>query len=105
LAAAVLQAYISVWMTVWCLQAGQRWLDERRGWLRYLADSSYWTYLVHLPVVFAIQFQLVDWDAGWPVKWVVSVLATLGACLVSYHFAVRGTVLGRVLNGKSGRRV
>ena len=68
---AVLQAYVSVWMTVWCLQAGQAWLNARLGWLRYLSDGSYWTYLVHLPVVFAIQFQLLDWDAGWPIKWAI----------------------------------
>jgi len=104
LAAALLQAYISVWMTVWCLRAAQAWLDTRRGWLRYLADGSYWTYLVHLPVVFAIQFQLLDWEAGWLLKWAVSVLATLIVCLASYHFAVRGTVLGRVLNGRLRRR-
>lgn len=105
LTAALLQAYISVWMTVWCLQAGEAWLNVRRGWLRYLSDGSYWTYLVHLPVVFAIQFQLLDWDAGWMQKWAVSVVATLTACLASYHFAVRGTALGRLLNGKPGRPI
>lgn len=101
---AVLQAYISVWMTVWCLQAGQACLNARRGWLRYLSDGSYWTYLVHLPVVFAIQFQLLDWDARWPLKWAISVLLTLTACLASYQLAVRRTVLGRLLNGEPGRR-
>lgn len=100
LLAAVLQAYISVWMTVWCLQTAQSRLNARLGWLRYLSDGSYWTYLVHLPVVFGVQFPLLDWDAGWPLKWTVSVVTTLTACLISYHFAVRGTALERVLNGK-----
>lgn len=104
LLAAVLEAYISVWMTVWCLSVGQAWLNTPIRWLRYLSDGSYWTYLVHLPVVFAIQFQLLDWNVPWPFKWAVSVLATAGACLASYQFAVRGTALGRVLNGKPGRQ-
>lgn len=104
LLAAVLQAYISVWMTVWCLRAGQAWLNTPIRWLRYLSDVSYWTYLVHLPVVFAIQFQLLDWNAPWPFKWAVSVLGTSGACVASYQFAVRDTALGRALNGKLRRR-
>lgn len=104
LLSALLQAYISVWMTMWCLHAGQAWLNASNRWLRYMSDGSYWTYLVHLPVVFAIQFQLLDWDAGWPIKWAVSVLAVLAACLASYHLAVRNTPLGRILNGKLGSR-
>jgi peptidoglycan/LPS O-acetylase OafA/YrhL len=102
--AAVLEASISVWMTAWCLLAGREWLQAHRGWLRYLSDGSYWTYLVHLPVVFAIQFALLDWEAGWVVKWAVSVAGTLVVCLGSYQLAVRGTAVGRLLNGSGVRR-
>ena len=96
---AVLEAYISVWMTVWCLQVGRRWLNRETPWLRYVSDSSYWTYLVHLPVVFALQFLLIDWTAGWVTKLTVSTIATLGICLTTYQLAVRGRAIGRLLNG------
>ncbi len=39
---------------------------ESQAW-RYVADSSYWIYLVHLPVVVWLQI----WVAQWPLSWVV----------------------------------
>jgi glucan biosynthesis protein C len=100
LGAAALQACVSVWMTLWSLQAGSIWLNMQVGWLRYLSDASYWTYLVHLPVLFAVQYQLLDLELPWPIKWGIGVGVTLAICLGSYHLAVRRTWLGRLLNGK-----
>lgn len=97
---AALQACVSVWMTLWCLQAGDAWLNTQIGWLRYLADSSYWTYLVHLPLLFAVQIAIMDWDLAWPFKLTITLVATLAVCLLSYHIAVRHTLLGQLLNGK-----
>jgi len=101
---AVLQAYLSVWLTLWLLQAGHCWMNAHSRWLRYLSDGSYWTYLVHLPVVFAVQYLLLDWEANWFIKWTVSVLSTITLCLASYQFGVRGRLLDRVLNGRIGAR-
>lgn len=95
-----LQACVSVWMTLWCLQAGDAWLSTKIGWLRYLADSSYWTYLVHLPLLFAVQIAIMDWDLAWPFKLTISLVVTFAVCLLSYQFTVRHTLLGRLLNGK-----
>jgi glucans biosynthesis protein C len=108
LAMAALQACVSVWMTLWCLQAGRSWINVPIRWLRFLSDASYWTYVVHLPILFAIQYRLMDWSLPWPLKWAFSVLVTLAACLASYRFAVRGTLVGRLLNGRvqhSGARL
>ncbi len=100
LVSAALQACVSVWMTLACLQAGSAWLNVRVGWLRYLSDASYWTYLVHLPVLFAVQYPLLDWDLAWPIKWAITMAVTLAVCLGSYHLAVRKSFLGRMLNGR-----
>lgn len=97
--AAVPAACVSVWMTACCLGVGRIWLDVRLGWLQYLAESSYWTYLVHLPVVFAVQLRLLDWAMPWWVKWGISVTVTMTVCLLSYHLVVRERWLGRLLNG------
>lgn len=94
---AVLEAYISVWMTCSCLVAGRLCLNRSHVLLRYLADASYWIYLVHLPVLFAIQYGLMDLDWPWGSKFATAVLATLGICLLSYHGLVRATVLRKVL--------
>ena len=99
-AMAALQACVSVWMTLWCLQVGSVWMNAGVRWLRYLSDASYWTYLVHLPILFAVQYRLMDLDLVWPAKWAISVFVTLALCLGSYHLIVRGTFVGRMLNGK-----
>lgn len=97
---AALEAYAGLWMTLWCLLAGKRWLDKRNATMRWLADASYWTYLVHLPLLFAIQYQLLDVPLHWTAKFAIAVLATFSVSLASYQLLVRHTVVGRLLNGK-----
>jgi glucan biosynthesis protein C len=94
---AVLEAYLSVWMTVVCLIAGKSLLDRSNAVLRYFSDASYWIYLAHLPILFAIQYRLLDVELPWSIKFAISVLTTFGICLLSYHLLVRRTLLGAFL--------
>lgn len=96
-ARAFLEATSGFWMTLVCLVYGKRWLDRSHRILRYVSDASYWVYLVHLPILFAIQYPLLDVDWPWGMKFAVSTLATFAACLLSYHVLIRGTRLGRLL--------
>ena len=97
---AALQAYAGLWLTLCSLQAGKQWLNGRSGVMRYLADASYWVYLVHLPILFAIQYRLLDVVGGWPTKFAVSVLATSLLALASYQLLVRHTFMGKLLGGR-----
>jgi peptidoglycan/LPS O-acetylase OafA/YrhL len=67
---------------------------------RYLADSSYWLYLAHLPIVFFLQaaLALVPWH--WAVKFPLILAISLTVLFASYHYLVRPTWLGQVLNGR-----
>lgn len=96
---AALEAYAGLWLTLCCLQAGRTWLSGRSRVMRYLADASYWIYLVHLPLLFAIQYRLLDVDAAWQWKAALSMLATSLLALGSYQLFVRNTFIGRLLNG------
>lgn len=96
-----LQAYIGYWMTLVCIIFGQRWLDAHHGFLRYIADASYWVYLIHLPLIFAIQIPLMDVNLHWSVKFSLSICATLSIAFLTYHLFVRGRFLGKFLNGSS----
>ena len=96
---ALLEAAAGLWMTLWCLLAGKRWLDKKRATMRWLADASYWVYLVHLPLLFAIQYRLLDVPLHWTAKFTVSVLTTFALSLVSYQLLVRHTMVGTLLNG------
>jgi glucans biosynthesis protein C len=101
LALAVLEAYISVWMTLVCLVAGRALLNRSNRVLRYLADASYWTYIIHLPVLFAIQYALMDLDWHWGLKFSVALIATSGICLLSYPLVVRGRFLTALVGSRA----
>ena len=92
---AALEACLSVWLTVLCLLAGQRLFNRPNAVLRYLAQSAYWTYLLHLPLLFALQFLLMDAELAWPLKFAAASFGTLGLCLLSYQLLVRHTPLRR----------
>ena len=92
---AALEAFLSVWLTVLCLLAGQRLLDRPSPVLRYLSQGAYWTYLLHLPLLFVIQYRLMDLEMAWPLKFMLASTATLALCLLSYQVMVRHTPMRR----------
>lgn len=98
---ATLQAYAGFWLTLCCLRAAESWLDQPNRVMRYLADASYWVYLVHLPILFAIQYQLLDIAMIWPLKFAVSVLGTCMLAFGSYQLIVRRRWIGRMLNSSA----
>ena len=67
---------------------------------RYLADASYWIYIVHLPLVMAAQVVVKDWPLVWPVKLAIVVVGVMVVCLASYELMVRHGMMGRWLNGR-----
>jgi peptidoglycan/LPS O-acetylase OafA/YrhL len=87
-------------ITGFCLQ---RLSEPGKVW-RYLADASYWMYLVHLPLVMALQVVVMDWPLHWTIKFPSIVMVTFGLVLVSYRYCVRGTFIGAWLNGRSPPR-
>jgi peptidoglycan/LPS O-acetylase OafA/YrhL len=71
---------------------------------RYLADASYWIYLAHLPLVMALQVALarLDWPALLKFPLLLAIVFTIP--LASYHWLVRYSFIGAVLNGRRNRR-
>jgi peptidoglycan/LPS O-acetylase OafA/YrhL len=71
---------------------------------RYIADSSYWLYLVHLPLVMALQAMVVRLD--WPAE--AKILIVLGIAFplmfASYELMVRHSFIGAILNGRRAPR-
>jgi glucan biosynthesis protein C len=67
---------------------------------RYLADASYWIYIVHLPLVMVGQVLIQDWDVVWPVKLTVVVVGVLAVSIASYELLIRHSFMGRWLNGR-----
>lgn len=68
--------------------------------LRFVSDSSYWLYLIHLPLVVAMQVALEDVPAPALLKFTGIVLVSSVIMLATYRFCVRYTIIGIVLNGR-----
>lgn len=104
-----LVAITSLALTTWLFVFGLtglfvRYLAKPSPVGRYVADASYWFYLVHLPLVAWGTGLLasVSWPAG--VKYLVVLGGVVAICWLTYDFAVRPTVVGAALNGRRYRR-
>jgi len=89
----------------WCwifglIGCAVRYLSAPSPRRRYLADSSYFLYLMHLPVLalFAAWWNPLPWH--WTIKYPLQIVATLVVLLLSYNYLVRSTLIGATLNGR-----
>lgn len=73
--------------------------------VRYVADSSYWMYLFHLPVVVWLQVAVAELSLHWSLKLVLISTITLCLSLWTYDLFVRSTFIGWTLNGRRRERV
>ncbi|MES1200537.1 MAG: acyltransferase family protein, partial [Pseudomonadota bacterium] len=83
--------------------AAMRFLSARNCAVRYVSDASYWIYIVHLPIVMALQ--ILVWPLNWPweAKYALILCGTLSAALLTYQIMVRYTFIGAILNGRKTR--
>ena len=68
--------------------------------LRYLSESSYWVYVIHLPLVFFIPAFFHQSEMNLLIKFLINSAIVTAACFVSYHYLVRKTFIGKFLNGR-----
>ena len=91
--------------TCWVLILGISGVSERlftraNPVVRYMVDASYWIYLMHPPLTIFIPSLFRGWNVWGIVKMPVMIVLVTVVLLVIYHFAVRGTGLGVLLNGR-----
>jgi glucan biosynthesis protein C len=77
-----------------------RWLRSPHPVLGYLADSSYWVYIVHMPLTIGFGALLFGLPLPAGVKMLANIGATTLVCLATYQLMVRHTAVGALLNGK-----
>jgi peptidoglycan/LPS O-acetylase OafA/YrhL len=71
--------------------------------VRYVSDSAYWLYLVHLPLIIAAQHLVRDWPLPAVAKFLLITAAATAFLLWTYGAFVRYTRIGRFLNGPRER--
>lgn len=103
LAGNCLQATFAWLMTFGSIGLFRRLLSSENKILRYISDSSYWLYLVHLPLVILAQWLVRDWPLPAFVKFAGVTIVISAFLLLTYAYGVRYTFLGRLLNGPRTR--
>ncbi|WP_323815023.1 acyltransferase family protein [Cellvibrio sp. NN19] len=83
----------------------KQFFDRPRKVVRYLADSSYWLYLVHLPIVIFLQIAFAELPLHWLTKLMSISLLTIVISIVIYDALIRSTFVGTILNGKRKQRL
>lgn len=101
----IIQVSFTWLMTFGLMGLFSRFFNKERYWMRYISDSSYWLYLLHMPVMFIVQGWIQDWQLPAIVKFIFVIVVVTGFCLLTYQFMVRYTFIGTFLNGKRTRPV
>jgi glucans biosynthesis protein C len=96
-------------LTIWTMAfavigIALRFLSGFSATRRYIADASYWLYLIHPPIIIALQVAVSRLDWPWPAKYATILLIAFPVMFASYQFLVRYSFIGTVLNGRRIRR-
>ena len=68
--------------------------------LKYLSDSSYWIYIVHTIFLSFIPSLFYHIEMNVFLKFFINAFIVTLLCFLSYHYLVRKTLIGKLLNGK-----
>ena len=101
---------LSYALTMWSLVfltigVFRKFCSRPNAFVRYVADSSYWMYLIHLPVVVWLQVAVAELPLNWSLKLAFVSTMTIALSLLTYDLFVRSTFIGWLLNGRRRERV
>ena len=77
-----------------------RFIKRESPLLRLLSDSSYWVYIIHLPVLLVFQYFVKDLAMPAEAKFAIVLCSTMAIGILSYQIMVRYSFVGAILNGR-----
>ena len=99
--AAVIVHGLCTWTLIYLfIGSALRFFDHESPWILYTSQSSYWVFLVHLPVVCFAGWWLVQFDLPAVVKFLGVTGFTTAVCFITYHYWVQKTWISDFLNGR-----
>ena len=97
---------VTMWSLVFLtIGVFQKLCQKPKVFVRYVADSSYWMYLIHLPMVIWLQVAVAELPLHWSLKLALISTVTITIALLTYDLFVRSTCIGWLLNGRRRDRV
>lgn len=98
---AVIANGLCTWALIYFfLGLAQRFFDRESPWIQYVSQSSYWVYLVHMPLVCLAGWWLVQFDLPAALKFLLACGFTAALAFLSFHYGVQKTWLGVFLHGR-----
>ena len=91
--------------TTWCailflILLFKKCLSKQTALGRYIADSSYFIYLLHFPIQLSIAYYLRERIESALLCFSICLIGSVVICFLLYHFTCRGTVIGTLLSGR-----
>jgi peptidoglycan/LPS O-acetylase OafA/YrhL len=102
--ATVLQPAYAWTMSLGLIGAFHRFFRNPSPTVSWLADASYWMYLIHVPLVMVAQLLVRQWPLPANVKFLLILAMVTPIMLATYRWCVRFTPIGSLLNGPRDRR-
>ena len=99
--AAVITHGFCTWTLIYlAIGCALRFFDYESPWILYTSQSSYWVFLLHMPVVCLVAWWLVPYDLPAIFKFFLVGGVTTVVCFTTYHYWVRKTWVSVFLNGR-----
>ena len=100
-AMAVLANGLCSWAMIYFFIGGaMRFFDRASPWSEYLAQSSYWVFLIHLPLVTLAAWWLVAFDLPAVIKFLLVAGFAVVLAFLSFHYCVQKTWISSFLHGR-----
>ena len=77
-----------------------RFFDYSSPWTLYVSNSSYWIYLIHMPIVAFFGWVMLPFDIPAIPKFLVVISATTALCGLSFHYLVQKSFVSDLLSGR-----
>jgi len=98
---AVLANALFTWTLIYLfVGSAQRFFDRDSPWIVYVSQSSYWVFLVHLPLVCLAGWWLVQFDFPAALKFLLVCGFTAVMAFLTFHYWVQRTWLSDFLHGR-----
>jgi peptidoglycan/LPS O-acetylase OafA/YrhL len=98
---AVLANGLCTWALIYLFLGGAlRFFDRASPWIEYVSQSSYWVFLVHMPLVCLAGWWLVQYDLPAMLKFLLVCGFTALVAFVTFHYWVQRSWVSVFLHGR-----
>ena len=92
---------LCTWALIFLFMGGaQRFFDRDSPWIVYVSQSSYWVFLVHMPLVCLAGWWLVQFELPAALKFLLVCSFTAAVAFPTFHYWVQKTWLSSFLHGR-----